>query len=49
MQELNGFKHELEHFEKVVSKIGCTVIDVSNRAVEETANLILTEVANRNS
>lgn len=46
---IERIKQELEHFEKVVSKIGCTVIDVSNRAVEETANLILSEVANRNS
>ena len=46
---IERIKQELEHFEKVVSKIGCNVIDVSNRAVEETANLILSEVANRNS
>lgn len=32
---------ELEYFEKLVSKIGCNVVDVSNKAVEETANLIL--------
>ncbi|MCG7345107.1 kinase/pyrophosphorylase [Sporosarcina sp. ACRSL] len=46
--KIDRIKQELDHFEKVVSKIGCTVIDVSNRAVEETANLILSEVANRN-
>ena len=46
---IERIKHELEHFESIVSKIGCTVIDVSNRAVEETANLILTEVSSRNS
>ncbi|TQS74568.1 kinase/pyrophosphorylase [Ornithinibacillus gellani] len=33
--------HELEYFDKVVGRIGCHVIDVSNKAVEETANIIL--------
>ncbi|TDQ41726.1 pyruvate, water dikinase regulatory protein [Aureibacillus halotolerans] len=32
---------ELAYFEKVVGRIGCHVIDVTNKAVEETANLIL--------
>ncbi|HHY21138.1 MAG TPA: kinase/pyrophosphorylase, partial [Bacilli bacterium] len=31
---------ELEYAEKIMKKIGCPVIDVSNKAVEETANLI---------
>lgn len=35
---------ELTYFDKVVSDIGCTIIDVSNKAVEETANLILQKV-----
>ncbi|MEG0450021.1 MAG: pyruvate, water dikinase regulatory protein [Lysinibacillus sp.] len=35
---------EIKHFEKVVSKIGCHVIDVTNKAVEETANVILEHV-----
>src|SRR5699024_9560463 len=30
-----------EHFNKIIDKIGCRVIDVSNKAVEETANIIL--------
>lgn len=32
---------ELIYFNKLVKKIGCDVIDVSNKAVEETANIIL--------
>jgi len=32
---------ELEHAEQVMEKIGCIVIDVSNKAVEETASIIL--------
>jgi len=32
---------ELAFFEKIVEKIGCHVIDVSNMAIEETANVIL--------
>ncbi|MFC4022767.1 pyruvate, water dikinase regulatory protein [Oceanobacillus longus] len=32
---------ELDYFNKVIDRIGCEVIDVSNKAVEETANLIM--------
>ncbi|BBI34719.1 pyruvate, water dikinase regulatory protein [Cohnella abietis] len=32
---------ELDHARNVMEKIGCIVIDVSNKAVEETASLIL--------
>lgn len=32
---------ELAYFESIVGRIGCPVIDVSNKAVEETANVIL--------
>lgn len=32
---------ELVYFNSIVKKIGCNVIDVSNKAVEETANIIL--------
>ncbi|TRM12730.1 kinase/pyrophosphorylase [Lentibacillus cibarius] len=32
---------ELEYFNKVVNKIGCKVVDVSYKAVEETANTIM--------
>ncbi|HLR03860.1 MAG TPA: pyruvate, water dikinase regulatory protein [Virgibacillus sp.] len=35
---------ELAYFDDIVSKIGCTVVDVSNKAVEETANLILQKI-----
>lgn len=34
-------EEELEYFNDIIEKIGCPVIDVSNKAVEETANLIL--------
>jgi [pyruvate, water dikinase]-phosphate phosphotransferase / [pyruvate, water dikinase] kinase len=34
-------EEEIAYFHEVVSKIGCTVIDVTNRAVEETANKII--------
>ncbi|MFC4076720.1 pyruvate, water dikinase regulatory protein [Salinithrix halophila] len=32
---------ELEYSEKVMKRIGCPILDVSNKAVEETANIIL--------
>ncbi|MED3624806.1 pyruvate, water dikinase regulatory protein [Neobacillus thermocopriae] len=38
---INRIKEELDFFEKVVNKIGCPVIDVTNKAVEETANVII--------
>ncbi|MGO4887214.1 pyruvate, water dikinase regulatory protein [Anaerobacillus sp. MEB173] len=37
---MDRIKEELVYSEKIMKKIGCTVIDVSNKAVEETANLI---------
>ncbi|RKD73024.1 hypothetical protein ATL39_2226 [Sinobaca qinghaiensis] len=37
---LDRINQELVYSEKIMEKIGCTVIDVSNKAVEETANLI---------
>lgn len=37
-------EQEIEHFYKVVNKIGCEVIDVTNKAVEETANVILEKI-----
>lgn len=45
--KINRITAELEHFERIIEKIGCTVIDVSNRAVEETANKILTLYSNK--
>lgn len=34
-------EEELVYFNQIIDKIGCDVIDVSNKAVEETANIIL--------
>ncbi|MBB5180830.1 hypothetical protein HNQ44_002259 [Planomicrobium koreense] len=39
--QINRIHEEITHFYKVVDRIGCEVLDVTNRAVEETANLIL--------
>lgn len=41
---IERIKKELDYFEQVTTKIGCEVIDVTNRAVEETANLILNQL-----
>ncbi|SHF68464.1 pyruvate, water dikinase regulatory protein [Ornithinibacillus halophilus] len=40
---------ELDYFNKVVEKIGCHVIDVSNKAVEETANSIMRYIQEKNN
>jgi [pyruvate, water dikinase]-phosphate phosphotransferase / [pyruvate, water dikinase] kinase len=41
-------KEEIKYFDSVVERMGCQVIDVSNKAVEETANVIL-NLYHRNS
>jgi [pyruvate, water dikinase]-phosphate phosphotransferase / [pyruvate, water dikinase] kinase len=38
---LDRIEEEVRHFNKVVDRIGCRVIDVTNKAVEETANSII--------
>ncbi|WP_207903281.1 pyruvate, water dikinase regulatory protein [Hazenella coriacea] len=38
---LERILEELEYAEKVIRRVGCPLIDVSNKAVEETANIIL--------
>lgn len=37
---------EIDYFNKIVKNINCHVIDVSNKAVEETANIILQMIRN---
>ncbi|MFM1651494.1 pyruvate, water dikinase regulatory protein [Brevibacillus sp. B_LB10_24] len=44
---IDRIKEELAYSKKVLERIGCPVIDVSNKAVEETANIIL-EMIRRN-
>ena len=46
MQILIVFKKKLM-LEEVISKINCQVIDVSNKAIEETANIIVNAVQNQ--
>ncbi|MBM7569636.1 pyruvate, water dikinase regulatory protein [Aquibacillus albus] len=38
---IDRINQELRHFQSIIDRIGCPVIDVSNKAVEETANVIL--------
>lgn len=38
---IGRIKREIKYFEQVAEKIGCFVIDVTNKAVEETANIIM--------
>ncbi|WP_458737810.1 pyruvate, water dikinase regulatory protein [Bacillus pumilus] len=46
---IERIKEELEYFEKVVDRINCQVVDVSNKAVEETANVIHQMLTKRGS
>lgn len=41
--KIERIQDELKHFDRVVDRIGCEVIDVTNRAVEETANIIISK------
>src|SRR5690625_4342735 len=41
MQRIN---EELEYYQDIVKQIGCEVVDVSSKAVEETANIILHKI-----
>jgi hypothetical protein len=38
---MERIKEELAYFEKITDRIGCYLVDVTNKAVEETANLIV--------
>lgn len=44
---IDRIKDELNFFDKVVNRINCPVIDVTNKAVEETANVILNKLQKR--
>lgn len=44
---IDRIKEELLYFESIVDKIGCPIIDVTNKAVEETANIIINYMQNR--
>ncbi|WP_338470281.1 pyruvate, water dikinase regulatory protein [Niallia sp. XMNu-256] len=47
--KLERIREELIYFEKVIQRIGCPVIDVTNKAVEETANIIYNMVQKNSS
>ena len=42
-------QEELKYFEELVEKLSCSVIDVSDKAIEETANDIIHIIAQRKS
>ncbi|MFC4804137.1 pyruvate, water dikinase regulatory protein [Filifactor villosus] len=39
--DMNRILEEIDYAEKIMKKIGCPVIDVSNKAIEETAEIII--------
>ncbi|MBO8171376.1 MAG: kinase/pyrophosphorylase [Bacillaceae bacterium] len=43
---IDRIEEELDHARRIMDRIGCQVIDVSNKAVEETANIIFNLVQN---
>ena len=45
---LNRIGDELEYAMKIMERIGCPVIDVSHKAIEETANTIMEIVFKNN-
>ncbi|MBS4217121.1 kinase/pyrophosphorylase [Bacillus sp. FJAT-49711] len=38
---IERIKREIEYFDTISNRLNCTVIDVTNKAVEETANIII--------
>ena len=44
---LERIKEELLYFNKVIDKLNCPVIDVTNKAIEETANTIINTIQNK--
>jgi [pyruvate, water dikinase]-phosphate phosphotransferase / [pyruvate, water dikinase] kinase len=44
---IERIKEEIDYFDAVIEKIGCPVIDVTNKAVEETANVIMSIMMNK--
>ncbi|MGN1400766.1 MAG: pyruvate, water dikinase regulatory protein [Bacillus sp. (in: firmicutes)] len=44
---LERIQEELNYFDKVIDRLKCPTIDVTNRAVEETANMVIDMLANR--
>ncbi len=45
--QMDRINRELEYARNLYERIGCQVIDVTNKAVEETANLILTGISGK--
>jgi regulator of PEP synthase PpsR (kinase-PPPase family) len=45
--DVNRILEELDYSDKIMKKIGCPVIDVANRAIEETASIIIDIVKRR--
>jgi len=45
---LERIKYEMKYFNDIANRLKCKVIDVSNKALEETANVIMNEIRNSN-
>ena len=45
--QIDRINRELDYAKKLYERIGCQIIDVTNKAVEETANLILTGISGK--
>ncbi|WP_026692867.1 pyruvate, water dikinase regulatory protein [Peribacillus kribbensis] len=43
---MERIKEELAYFDRIVARLKCPVIDVTNKAVEETANTIINSIQN---
>jgi len=44
---LSRILEELDYAEKIMKKVGCPIIDVSNKAIEESANIIIDIIKER--
>ncbi len=47
--DLQRILEEIEYAHEIMKKVGCPIIDVSNRAIEETADIIITYLRKANN
>ena len=45
---MERIQEELDYFDRIVNRLNCPVVDVTNKAVEETANIIIDIISKRN-
>ncbi|MDU7551859.1 MAG: kinase/pyrophosphorylase, partial [Streptococcus mitis] len=45
--DLRNIQKELDHAKEIMDDLGCVIIDVTNRSIEETADIIINHINSR--